>query len=104
MKKLVIKECISLKNNPKTNDNLINALDMNFLKSNKLSNNSLRALLLKYKTQKSSPERNLRFNNKNNSINKDKFSNKNIKSGNSNKAIIKVIPKNNLNNEKDKNK
>ena len=103
MKKLVIKECISQKKNPKANDNLVNTIDMHLLKSNKLSNNSLRALLLKYKTQKSSPERILQINNKNNSLNKENNSNTNVKNVNSNKVIVKVIPKNNSNMEKEKN-
>ena len=94
MKKSVIKECISIKNNHKLNENLQNISDNKLLLSNKLQKNAFRTLLLKYKTQKASPKRKSHLTIKSNSLNKAKLSNKNLKRVNSNKSRIKVISKN----------
>ena len=93
MKKTLQRECISLKNTQKINDNLSN-LNIQVLQSNKLSKNSLKTLFLKFKTQKASPKRLSHLTIKNDSLSKEKLNNKNIKRVNSNKTGIKVISKN----------
>ena len=94
MKKSIIKECISLKNNPKKIENdSQNIQNSQLLNSNKLSQNALRTLFLKFKTQRTSPKRISHLTIKNDSSNKDKYCFKNQKKDDS-KAKIKVITKN----------
>ena len=102
MKKSVIKECISLKNNPK--EKIPNVSDIHFLHNNNLYNNSFRTLFLKFKTQKGSPKRNSHISIKNDSLSKEKYNNQNAKKIDSIKEKIKVISKNEsvLSNKKNK--
>ena len=92
MKKSLLREFISLKNNQKITENLSN-LNIQVLQSNKIPKNSLRAIFLKFKTQKASPKRISNLTIKNDSLKKEKQSNKNIKRVNSNKTRIKVKSK-----------
>ena len=90
MKKSLLRECISLKNNRKIAENLSN-LNIQVLPANKILKNSLRAIFLKFKTQKASPKRVTNLTIKNDSLKKEKENNKNIKRVNSNKTRMKVI-------------
>lgn len=93
MKKSVIREFASLKNNPKKSEK--NICDINYLQNNNLYNNSFRTLLLKFKTQKGSPKRNSHLAIKNDSLCKEKNNNnRNNQKLNINKEKIKVISKN----------
>ena len=92
MKKSLLRECISLKNNQKITENLSN-LNIQALQLNKIPKNSLRAIFLKFKTQKASPKRITNLTIKNDSLKKEKQSNRSIKRVNSNKTRIKVISK-----------
>ena len=92
MKKSLLRECISLKNNQKITENLSN-LNIQALQLNKIPKNSLRAIFLKFKTQKASPKRVTNLTIKNDSLKKEKQSNRSIKRVNSNKTRIKVISK-----------
>ena len=93
MKKTLLKEWISLKNNTKITENLP-TLNIRLLQSNKVHKNALRTLFLKFKTQKTSPKRISNLTIKNDSLNNEKIISKNIKRINSNKNRIKVISKN----------
>ena len=93
MKKSLLRECISLKNNRKITENFFN-LNIQVLPANKIHKNSLRAIFLKFKTQKASPKRIFNLTIKNDSLKKEKENNKNIKRVNSNKTRMKVISKN----------
>ena len=93
MKKTLLKEWISLKNNTKITENLP-TLNIQLLQSNKVHKNALRTLFLKFKTQKTSPKRISNLTIKNDSLNNEKIISKNIKRINSNKNRIKVISKN----------
>ena len=92
MKKSLLREFISLKNNQKITENLSN-LNIQVLQSNKIPKNSLRAIFLKFKTQKASPKRISNLTIKNDSLKKENQSNKNIKRINSSKTRIKVKSK-----------
>ena len=80
MIKSVIRENISIKNSKKKplKENF-NVSDIQSLNSNKLLQNSLRALFLKFKTQKTSPKRKTHLTIKNDSTNKEKNNNNNKK-------------------------
>ena len=77
MIKSVIKENISIKNSKKKPEKeYFNISNIQSLNSNKLLQNSLRALFLKFKTQKTSPKRKTHLTIKNDSSNKEKSNNK----------------------------
>ena len=100
MKKSLVGECISLK----TNFNKIeNKRNIQLLQSSKVTKNYLKALFLKFKSQKLSPKRIYNLTIRNDSLRKEYLTNKNKKHINSNsKERIKVIPKNELLKNKNK--
>ena len=80
MIKSVIRENISIKNSKKKSEKEnFNISNIQSLNSNKLIQNSLRALFLKFKTQKTSPKRKTHLTIKNDSTNKEKNNNNNKK-------------------------
>ena len=95
MKTSIVKDNNFIKNNQKKIENdFPNDQISKILNFNKLSQNALRTLFLKFKTQRSSPKRKSNLIIKIDTFNKKKFRSKNHKRRNNSKTKIKIMIKN----------